>query len=90
MRISESFVIREIAGTYVIVPTEQEAQKFQGLISVNEVGALLWSYLQQGDMTIKKLTEHVCREYDVDEERARDDVEKFVRILRERNMLIDG
>lgn len=45
MRISESFVIREIAGTYVIVPTEQEAQKFQGLISVNEVGALLWSYL---------------------------------------------
>ena len=90
MYISESFVIREIAGTYVIVPTEQEAQKFQGLISVNEVGALLWSYLQQGDMTIKKLTEHVCREYDVDEERARDDVEKFVRILRERNMLIDG
>lgn len=90
MRVSESFVIREIAGTYVIVPTEQEAQKFQGLISVNEVGALLWSYLQQGDTTIKKLTEHVCREYDVDEERARDDVEKFVRILRERNMLIDG
>ena len=90
MRVSESFVVREIAGTYVIVPTEQEAQKFQGLISVNEVGALLWSYLQQGDTTIKKLTEHVCREYDVDEERARDDVEKFVRILRERNMLIDG
>ena len=90
MRVSESFVIREIAGTYVIVPTEQEAQKFQGLISVNEVGALLWSYLQQGDTTIKKLTEHVCREYDVDEERARGDVEKFVRILRERNMLIDG
>ena len=89
MRISESFVIREIAGTYVIVPTEQEAQKFQGLISVNEVGALLWSYLQQGDMTIKKLTEHVCREYDVDEERVRDDVEKFIHILKERNMLID-
>ena len=89
MRISESFVIREIAGTYVIVPTEQEAQKFQGLISVNEVGALLWSYLQQGDMTIKKLTEHVCREDDVDEESVRDDVEKFIHILKERNMLID-
>ena len=89
MRISESFVIREIAGTYVIVPTEQEAQKFQGLISVNEVGALLWSYLQQGDMKIKKLTEYVCREYDVDEERVRDDVEKFIHILKERNMLID-
>ena len=89
MRISESFVIREIAGTYVIVPTEQEAQKFQGLISVNEVGALLWSYLQPGDMTIKKLTEYVCREYDVDEERVRDDVEKFIHILKERNMLID-
>lgn len=89
MRISESFVVREIAGTYVIVPTGQEAQKFQGLISVNEVGALLWSYLQQGNMTIKKLTAYVCREYDVDEERARDDVKKFVRILQEHNMLID-
>ena len=40
-------------------------------------------------MTIKKLTEYVCREYDVDEERVRDDVEKFIHILKERNMLID-
>lgn len=90
MRISENYVIREIIGTHVIVPTGEAAQKFQGLISVNEIGALLWTHLQQGDMTIEKLTKCMCDEYDVDEERAREDVLKFVSVLKERDILEDS
>ena len=41
MKISSNYVIREIAGDYIIVPIGQAVFDFQGLITVNEIGALL-------------------------------------------------
>lgn len=89
MHISENFVVREIAGENVIVPTGTEAQNFLGLVTVNKVGAFLWSCLQQENMTVQGLADRLCRKYDVDEETARKDVEEFTQILRDRNMLIE-
>ena len=37
----------EIAGDYVIIPTGKTVLKFNGLITVNEVGAYLWKLLQK-------------------------------------------
>ena len=88
MHISENFVVREIAGENVIVPTGTEAQNFLGLITVNKVGAFLWSCLQRENVTVQDLTDYLCRKYEVDEETARKDVEAFTQILREKNMLI--
>lgn len=39
MKISSNYVIREIAGDYIIVPIGQAIFDFQGLITVNEIGA---------------------------------------------------
>ena len=42
MRISKDYIVREIAGEYIIVPTGREALNCQGLITVNETGAFRW------------------------------------------------
>lgn len=42
MYVSKDFIVREIAGDYIVVPTGEEALKFNGLITLNEVGAFLW------------------------------------------------
>ena len=47
MRVQDEFVLREIAGDYVIIPTGKTVLKFNGLITVNEVGAFLWNMLQK-------------------------------------------
>ena len=52
MKIQKEFVLREIAGDYVIIPTGKTALTFNGLITVNEVGAELWKMLQS-DVTLK-------------------------------------
>ena len=44
MKISKQYVIREILGEHIIVPTGQEAIRFQGIIAVNETGAFLVRY----------------------------------------------
>ena len=45
MRINKDFVLREIAGDYVIIPIGSTVLEFNGLITVNEVGAVLWKML---------------------------------------------
>lgn len=77
MRVGDEFILREIAGDYVIIPIGKTALSFNGLISVNEVGAFLWNMLQQ-DVTMDDLVTGVLAEYDVDEETAREDIQEFI------------
>lgn len=80
MKIDKSFILREIAGDYVIVPTGDTALQFNGLITVNEVGAFLWEKLQE-EITEQELIEAVLAEYEVDAETARKDVSEFLDYL---------
>ena len=70
MKISKEFVLREIAGDYVIVPTGEAAFRFQGLITVNDTGAFLWNKLQEGEKTEDDLTDALCNEYETDRTEA--------------------
>lgn len=86
MKISKEFVIREIAGDYIIVPTGSTALQFNGLITVNEVGAFLWKNMQQ-ETTEEALVQSVVSEYEVEEETARQDIEEFLQQLRDNHII---
>ena len=66
MQIKKEFVLREIAGEYIIIPTGSTALEFNGLITVNEVGVLLWKMLQD-EVSMEQLVQGVLAEYDVEE-----------------------
>ncbi len=80
MKVEKEFVLREIAGDYVIIPTGKTVLSFNGLISVNEVGAFLWELLQK-EVTIEDLVAAVLNEYEVDEATAREDIQEFLDAL---------
>lgn len=77
MRIDKEFVLREIAGDYIIIPTGKTVLQFNGLITVNEVGVSLWKMLQN-DVTLEELVQGILSEYDVDESVAREDIQEFL------------
>ena len=77
MKIGNIFVLREIAGEYIIIPTGRTALEFNGLITVNEVGMELWKMLQE-DVTFDDLLNGILEEYDVDENAAREDIQEFL------------
>ena len=77
MKIGKNFVLREIAGEYIIIPTGRTALEFNGLITVNEVGMELWKMLQE-DVTFDDLLNGILEEYDVDENAAREDIQEFL------------
>ena len=86
MKIQKEFVLREIAGDYVIIPTGKTALTFNGLITVNEVGAELWKMLQS-DVTFEDLTKGILEIYDVDEETAKEDIREFLDTLEKGGVL---
>ena len=80
MIIDKQFILREIAGDYIIIPTGNTILEFNGLITVNEVGAFLWNKLQQ-EITFEELTAAVLDEYDVTKEEAEKDIQEFLEQL---------
>lgn len=86
MKISEEYVIREVAGEYIIVPTGKAALNFNGLITVNDTGAFLWKQLQKG-ASKEDLIHAVTDEFETDEESAAADIEVFLEKIREEGIL---
>lgn len=80
MRINKEFVLREIVGEYIIIPTGSTVLEFNGLITVNEVGVTLWKMLQE-EVTLDDLVQGVLAEYDVEEDVAREDILEFLESL---------
>ena len=86
MKIEKEFVLREIAGDYVIIPTGKTVLEFNGLATINEVGVFLWKLLQD-EITEEELVNKLLEEYDVDEETARADVAEFIDVLVDNKVL---
>lgn len=87
MKISEGFILKEIAGSYVVVPVGQNLVDFSSMITTNETGAFLWEKLQN-DTNVDELCEAVMAEYQgVSREDAASDIEEFINILKEKNIL---
>ncbi|MGN0515388.1 PqqD family protein [Eubacterium sp.] len=87
MKIKDGFTLRNIAGSDIVVPVGNASKIFNGMITLNDSGAFLWSALQK-DTTIDKVVAKLTGEYEVSTEQATADVQKFVAMLRE-NDLID-
>ena len=80
MKIKKGFVIREVGGETVVVPVGAMSKQFHGMINLNETGAFLWRYFQE-EHTLEEGVAALLGEYEVDEELAKTDVERFIQTL---------
>ena len=89
MKISSNYVIREIAGDYIIVPIGQAVFDFQGLITVNEIGAFIWKLLQENDLTLNEIETAIKDEYEVEPSIVKKDVIDFFNQLIKYRILLN-
>ena len=84
MKIKEGFMLKEVAGSYIVITVGQV--DFTAMITVNETGAFLWELLQEG-AELSSLCAKMTGEYDIDEATATRDIENFIKILSDNNLL---
>jgi hypothetical protein len=85
MKIKEGFILREIAGSWIVVPIGERVVEFNGLMTLSETGAFLWKELEGGS-NIYKLISLILAEYDVDENTAKNNVQEFISAISERGL----
>ena len=81
MRAAKDYIMREIAGETILIPSGASAQKFNGLITINELGTFIWNLLSE-PTSLDAVTVRITEEYDVDAETARADAQAFLDELR--------
>ena len=85
MKLKDGFVLREVAGEHVVIPTG-DALNLNMMITLNETGCTLWKRLEQ-EAELSDLTAALLAEYDVDEATAAAAAEQFVAKLKEHDFL---
>lgn len=80
MKLNPEYILRNIAGEQVIVPTGSASQKINGLITLNPTAAFLWSCAGEG-LSRQEMVAKMLEEFDVDEATAVEDVNGFLDML---------
>ena len=88
MKVKDDYLLRNVAGSQIVVPVGEGCLDFSGVITLNEVGAFLWEKLQS-DITEEELLSALLSEYDVDEATARADIAEFADKLKGADLLAD-
>lgn len=86
MKIIDGFILKEIAGSYIVVPLRNRIDTFSAVVNLNETGAFLWKQLAN-NKTEDELVELLLSEYDVDKETAFKDVKSFIDKLNDAKLL---
>lgn len=86
MKIKDTFILRNIAGSNIVLPSGTSSESFSGMMTLNETGVFLWNTLQK-DISIDELINAMLSEYNVSADQAKEDAYEFVKSLRSAGVL---
>ena len=86
MRIRDGFVLRQVMGEPVVMPTGDNIGKFEGAAVLNGVSEFIFNKLRN-PICREDLLRAILEEYDVDEEKAGKDLDAFLKKLKDLDIL---
>lgn len=78
--------MRTVVDENIIMPTDENINKFEGAVVLNEVSAFIWKKLQQ-PITQEELLEAVLNEFEVTYERAEKDLKALLEKFQEYGLI---
>ena len=88
MKLKEGFILRQVAGTWIILAVGAACVDFNGVLTLNDSGAQLWKLLEAGK-TPRELVDALLQEYEVSQSQAQADVDEFLNTLRQAGCLME-
>ena len=86
MKIKSGFIIKTIGTRFMVLPVEAQALHFNGIMTLNKSGKLLFEALEK-EQSLESLTQLLMDRYDVSLEDAKKDVILFIDKLKEKDLL---
>ena len=88
MKTNSLYIHREIAGESLLIPVGEATKELNGMARLNEVGTFIWKKIDEAD-NLDDIVRMVCEEYEVEEDKAREDVYCLCKDLQQRGMILD-
>ncbi len=87
MKIRREFILKKLNENTenelsVVIAVGKYAKNINGYIKLNETACFLWGVLRKG-ATQEELVDSLLKEYDVSSDIAENDVDKFIKILKD-------
>lgn len=86
MKRNKLYIVKDIAGETVIVPTGNAIENFNGLISTNEVAGFIWKNVEECE-TPDDMVKKVMDAYEGDPDTIKKEVLEFLETLRKVGMI---
>lgn len=87
IRARSGYVLRDIAGEFLLIPVELENGSESQMAILNEVGKFLWELLQE-EQTVDTMASAITESYEVTTEEAERDICEFLDHLMQHQLLI--
>ncbi len=84
----DCYLHRAIAGQDILISLGDNVANFNGYVALNSTSAFLWDAMAQ-PATQEMLVQGLLEEFLVSEQEARQDVEEFIAILLEKEMIVE-
>lgn len=91
MKLTSGYMIREIAGNFVIVPISQTMVDYKKMLHTNESGAFIFDSIQKG-MSYEELLDAMVIKYQASEDELailRNDLDEFLEEIVKNNLIDD-
>ena len=89
LKVNEHYVLKEVAGEFMLVYQDASNVDFSKVITLNELGVLIFKAVGEGKNE-EDIVAAILKEYDIDEETVRKDVTEFVKKLKELEIIINA
>lgn len=81
MKLKENLVLREVAGNWVVLPLADKVLDFNGMLSLNDTGVMLWKLLEKGSNR-EEMATALTEEFEVGYDQALADVDEYIEVLK--------
>ena len=86
MKIKDGFIMKDVAGSKVVLPLGDRQNELKGIITFNDIGAEVFNMLD-GTNSVEEIAGKIARDYDAPYETVEADVNKLVEKMRAQGLI---
>ncbi len=88
MKIKDGFIMKDVAGSKVVLPLGERQTEIRGIITFNDIGAEVFNMLD-GTNSVEEIIAKIVNDYDAPYETVKSDVEKLIEKMRQNGLVED-
>lgn len=86
MKIKDGFILKDVAGSKIVIATGSAKLDFNGVITFNDVGADVFTMLD-GTNSVESIVARISADYGADEKLVAADVERLIEKMKKFNLI---